>query len=447
MEDWLEGSHVNLHSILSELSQKRPVFHNEADFQHALAWEIREHYNDAKIRLETKVLGANTKVYLDILVQSNEKKYAIELKYKSRYLDCIIDGEEYVLNYQGAQDIGRYDVLKDLQRLENMVGAGVVDEGYLIFLTNDASYYTDPGVEKQTVDRDFRLHEGRRLSGVLSWAEQTGMGTMKGRKEPITLQREYEVRWSAYSQVSDTSSGEFRCLCLPVRGIPVQKRIAQTSPAVTEKPQPVINACPVEADSLFQSFAKRGEIPTSQADLRDKLAAHLRTLGYSINVNRALENEKVDIWAEKNGEHLAIEVRYKTALLQTIYEGTEIHLKNQAAHDISRYDFIRDLSKLEKIVEAIPDVKGFALLLTNDRVYWQPPRKHDSVDKDFHLYDGRILTGICKWGDLASPGTTLGREEPIHLTRTYQLKWQPYLQLGMQKNQRFEALLIEVNYD
>lgn len=53
---------INMNKVLSTLSVKRPIFHSEADFQHSLAWEIREHYPESEIRLETKIFGPNTKV-------------------------------------------------------------------------------------------------------------------------------------------------------------------------------------------------------------------------------------------------------------------------------------------------------------------------------------------------------------------------------------------------
>lgn len=437
---------MNLHHVLAELATKRPVFHNEADFQHALAWEIREQYPEAKIRLETKVHGADTKVYLDILVQNEDQRYAIELKYKTRTLTYMAGDEEIRINNQGAQDTGRYDVLKDIQRLEQMVAADVVDKGYLIFLTNDASYYSDPGIEKYTVDRDFRIHEGRLVSGTLAWAEQTGAGTMKGREEPIRLEGEYRLRWARYSQIGESPSGEFRYLCLPVHGIARREVLQhQTNITVEQPDQPVAISSSENPNAWFSTFVQEGNIPTSQADLRDQLAKHLREMGYNVIVNRPFGANKVDIWAEKGGAYLAIEVRYKTALLQTVYRERDLHLKNQGAHDISRYDFVRDIEKLERVIRARPDVTGYALLITNDPLYWKHPRKQESVDKDFHLYEGRLLTGTCKWGELASAGTTAGREETIHLSGAYPLSWQPYLELGTGKNEIFQYLIVEVN--
>ena len=39
-----------MHDILTDLAEKRSIFHSEADFQHALAWEM--HRREYDIRLE-----------------------------------------------------------------------------------------------------------------------------------------------------------------------------------------------------------------------------------------------------------------------------------------------------------------------------------------------------------------------------------------------------------
>ncbi|WP_054753350.1 hypothetical protein [Piscibacillus salipiscarius] len=111
-----------------------------------------------------------------------KKKIAIELKYKTKALIQNVNNEEYVLNQQGAHDTGRYDVLKDFQRVEHMIENGVVDKGYVIFLTNDPSYYQPPNSYRNTVDKDFRIHFGQKVNGELSWADNTGEGTKRKRK-------------------------------------------------------------------------------------------------------------------------------------------------------------------------------------------------------------------------------------------------------------------------
>ncbi len=52
------------------------------------------------------------------------QKLAIELKYKTRHLLGIVGGEIYDLGDQAAQDLGRYDFFKDIERLERFVRSG-----------------------------------------------------------------------------------------------------------------------------------------------------------------------------------------------------------------------------------------------------------------------------------------------------------------------------------
>ena len=43
---------IDIPKIMNELSKLRPIFHSEADFQHALAWEVHRCFPEAAIRLE-----------------------------------------------------------------------------------------------------------------------------------------------------------------------------------------------------------------------------------------------------------------------------------------------------------------------------------------------------------------------------------------------------------
>ncbi len=443
---------MNILPIIDNLSRKRPLFHNEADFQHALAWEIREFYPDSKIRLEKKIQAFGQKMYLDIWIEYLGRKYAIELKYITRKFNCVIADEEYALSNHGAQDIGRYDVLKDLQRLEQMIMVGAADEGVLIFLTNDSSYFMEPKNVIFTIDQDFRIHTDRVINGRLQWGIHAGYGTTKGREKPIEIQGNYKIKWLPFSQIGETSIGGFRYLMLPAV---VVQQLQTVDSEVTDPDLKAKNIEVVEKSiknrtlshrnpTWFDSFVKREAIPTSQVDLRDKLANHLREEGYTIQLNRLVGQAKLDIWAERADERIAIEVRYKTALLQTIHQGRHIQLKNQSAQDVSRYDFIADIGKIEKVIDHRPGTKGYVLLITNDHLYWAPPKKMNAVDEDFHIHEGHFSNGLLRWKDHASKGTTSGRETPIQLDKTYHFQWQPYLKLDVGKQGEFRALFIEV---
>lgn len=223
-------------NVLNELSMRRPVFHSEADFQHALAWAIHEKCPDLNIRLERRVdLNSKEKyfynyldiyldiyfyiyfyIYLDIFAFKDNKKVAIEVKYKTKNLEIEINNEEFKLKNQGAQDQGRYDFIKDISRLEEASEKYHGGVGFAIFLTNDENYWKTSPNDETAADKDFRIPEGKTIKGELNWKDGTSEGTMSGREEPITLKGEYDLKWEDYSN-SKEQNGQFRYLLIEVK--------------------------------------------------------------------------------------------------------------------------------------------------------------------------------------------------------------------------------------
>ena len=66
--------------LMSRLSASRPVFHSEADFQHALAWESHQTWPQQLVRLETRPAKG---IHLDVLLIDRlaGREVALELKY------------------------------------------------------------------------------------------------------------------------------------------------------------------------------------------------------------------------------------------------------------------------------------------------------------------------------------------------------------------------------
>ncbi len=201
---------LDVDGLLAQLSNKRKVFHSEADFQHAFAWQIREYMPECEIRLEfNPAPNEGRKIYLDIWMPT--EGIAIELKYVTRLLDETVCGERFVLRNQSAQDTRRYDYLRDIQRLENEVSERRAKQGFAVLLTNDPSYWAPPRQEN-TVDAAFRLHEGRDVRGELGWAPSASEGTKRGRTTPIQLKARYQMRYQDYSNVVGQTYGQFRYL-------------------------------------------------------------------------------------------------------------------------------------------------------------------------------------------------------------------------------------------
>lgn len=202
---------------LDQLSKRRPVFHSEADLQHSLAVQLAEQHADAQVRLERpfRVPGIRT-INLDLLLGLDGQQYAIELKYITAKLECEVADESFELASQSAQDLRRYDILKDLSRIEALQQAGLVAGGCSITLTNDASLWRESR-KSDAIDSAFRLHHGRAIHGELAWSLHAAAGTIRSREAPLRLRGEYLIDWQPYSSVPAASrNNEFRLLMLEV---------------------------------------------------------------------------------------------------------------------------------------------------------------------------------------------------------------------------------------
>ena len=212
--------------IINKLSSLYPIFSNEADFQFALGWEIQKKFPDWKVRFEHKPSNLDKRIFVDLWI-TGDQIYAIELKYKTRKLDVKIKGELFNLLDHSAQDLGRYDFLKDVERLESIVKTHDNVKGYSIILSNDSVYWDAPSTIQQDpksstskvfggYGNKFRIHDGTILNGELEWHPNTSDGTKRMRELPIKLSGRYKLKWEDYSQIPNTSHGRFRYLFLEI---------------------------------------------------------------------------------------------------------------------------------------------------------------------------------------------------------------------------------------
>ncbi len=210
---------VPLEAVLARLAALRPVFHSEADFQQAFAWQVRVQDPTVQVRLETRPAAG---MRLDLLLTSEDgaRRTAVELKYLTRAWEGEVAGQRFELKDQGAQDIRAHDVVKDIVRVEKFVAAMPGSNGAVVCVGNDPSYWNAPGHGRATNADAFRLHEGTVLNGRRAWGPLTGAGTSRRREEPLVLIGRYRMAWAAYSTVPGPR-GQFRTLVVEVPdGIP-----------------------------------------------------------------------------------------------------------------------------------------------------------------------------------------------------------------------------------
>lgn len=200
--------------VLSDLATNRPVFHSEADLQHALAWRVHQLDPMMQVRLEVQV---QPRKYLDLLFHRPDtgRFTGVELKYLTALWSGQDAGEAFALRNHGAQDVNGYHIVNDVARLEGFCSGRDKWNGVLILITNDPAYWRAPTHGRVTNAQAFRVHDGLELFGPRAWGPSTGLGTMKGIESPIQLAGRYQLQWRAYSHL-DGPRGQFRALVVEV---------------------------------------------------------------------------------------------------------------------------------------------------------------------------------------------------------------------------------------
>lgn len=205
---------MNVEAVINSLRKKRMIFHSEADFQFAFAWEIQTQFPNADVRLEYSPPNDSSK-RIDILVRIDDAIYPIELKYKTKLLQTWVNNELYFLKNHGAQDLYKYDFVKDICRIETLKESmGGYREGYVVWLTNDSSYWTSPR-SKGVGYADFSVHHGAVKEGNMQWADSMGQGSIKAREDTLILVGKYNISWNQYSDLKERN-GIFKCCIIKV---------------------------------------------------------------------------------------------------------------------------------------------------------------------------------------------------------------------------------------
>lgn len=215
----MDAALVNI--VLAELAGERSVFHSEADLQLAFGMVLATAVPDANVRLETRPWGSDQNWALDVEVAHGGDRVGIEMKYLVRALDADVEGERFILKTQSAHDLRRYDTVKDLLRVEDLVAERGFTRGHVIVVSNDPAYWKPP-TGRSTLDAAFRIHEGAVLEGERAWwlgesgsnPDGPSPGTIKGREMPLVLRGRYPLAWADYGTVDGAKNGKFRFLVI-----------------------------------------------------------------------------------------------------------------------------------------------------------------------------------------------------------------------------------------
>lgn len=239
-----------LSEIIKEFNGK--IFQSEAQFQFELAWKLNEKYgngDDLAVELEDMGMvekdGENVKrkFYTDIVVKQGDYRVAIELKYKT----AEYKSENVYLFNHGAEDLGRYDYIWDVHRIELLKGEPeskdfgeenfevqkqkICKKGFAVLLTNEKKYWeenkknkNENDEEKRTIDYQFRFPATNEslFNKILDWKKNKDgayTSTVKDsfRAHRIKLKEAYSYKWENYRDSSaDEKNGTFKFVIIEV---------------------------------------------------------------------------------------------------------------------------------------------------------------------------------------------------------------------------------------
>ena len=122
-------------------------------------------------------------------------------------------------------------------------------------------------------------------------------------------------------------------------------------------------------------------------------------------------------------------------------EGEDFELRSQSGHEPRRYDFVKDVVRLEQLVPDAADV-GYAIALTNDPSYWQRPTRTDP--SAVALFEGVHLRGSLGLDSFSAAGRTGRRAERLRLRGTFVTEWREFSQIWGHGYRTFRYLALEV---
>ena len=211
-----------------------------------------------------------------------------------------------------------------------------------------------------------------------------------------------------------------------------------------------------DLDIILTELAVKRPVFQNEGDFQFELAWKIKTkfpnwrIRFEKNLTD-LDNEKrrMDLWIEGDNTY-ALELKYPTRTLSHEVNNEIFKLRNHSAEDYSRYAFLNDIQRMEEVVSNNTDVKGYAILITNNMSIGVPPTKDDVADFQFRIHEGRIINNEKLDWIRKEGGQSYGQmENPIKLRGTYKFNWKDYSELKDKNNLpvtngKFRYLFVEI---
>jgi hypothetical protein len=200
----------------------------------------------------------------------------------------------------------------------------------------------------------------------------------------------------------------------------------------------------IEIDLVMQELGASSPVFTSEWDFQKKLvkAVERRLPDARFECPCRFERIRIDLGIYLGGSTAVIELKYKTRKFDVILDGKHFALKNTSVRPEARYDFVKDIKRLERYVRCEAGSVGWAIILTNDHLLWE--LGSGGISEEFCIADGLRMSGTCKWKDGCAAGRHHPRQDNLNLAGTYNLRWAEYSDLPG-KCGRFRYLAVKID--
>jgi len=143
----------------------------------------------------------------------------------------------------------------------------------------------------------------------------------------------------------------------------------------------------LEIENIIERLKSKRPVFHSEADFQHSLAWEIQ-LTYptaSVRLEKPfplkadnVRSSYLDIFITNEDIKYAIELKYKTRGLEVDVFGEEFCLRDHRAHPHNRIHFGNDVCRLERMMELKQTNYAYALILTNECLYWLTPILQDS---------------------------------------------------------------------
>jgi len=190
---------------------------------------------------------------------------------------------------------------------------------------------------------------------------------------------------------------------------------------------------------IHDFMIKSNRVFLSEADLQVNLAFYLKKQNKEVFLEYHVkpfdgypwenENIYIDIVIKEGNQYLPIEVKYKTSVdkidLNVFGKEDKTLLKQQGAQSNGRYDFWKDVKRLELLKKVYKIEEGIALFVTNDKSYRDNPKSDSKKLPQYYKFN--ICEGISEknksWREDTNKNNLKSRPN-FELDNNYILKWE-----------------------